>query len=237
MTKTKNVAKQALLSSNYWVINKIIVKKFGIEAAFLLSVFAEAENMMADPDGWFYQTIEKTEEITTLTRWKQEQAIKKLIAENLLEQVAKGMPRKRYYRINYEVLTNLFASDLQAGLRVAYKQECEPLTTSKESSYIELNNKEHTEPEVQAVLNEFIQNRKQMKSPMTNLAIKKLVNNLKKLGNSKEEQIMILERSIANGWKGIFPLDEKDKQKLKKQIKKNKPEEIPVYMQEFVPEE
>lgn len=91
--------------------------------------------------------------------------------------------------------------------------------------------------EVQAVLNEFIQNRKQMKSPMTNLAIKKLVNNLKKLGNSKEEQIMILERSITNGWKGIFPLDEKDKQKLKKEIRKNKPEEIPAYMQEFVPEE
>ncbi len=48
---------------------------------------------------------------------------------------------------------------------------------------------------------------------------------------------MILERSITNGWKGIFPLDEKDKQKLKKQRKKDKPEEIPAYMQEFVPEE
>lgn len=143
MAGTKNVAKQALLSSNYWVINKIIVRKFGIEAAFLLSVFAEAENMMADPKGWFYQTIEKTEEITTLTRWKQEQAIKKLIAENLLEQVTKGMPRKRYYRINYEVLTNLFASDLQTGLRVAYKQECESLTTSKESIDKENNYREN----------------------------------------------------------------------------------------------
>lgn len=99
------------LSSNYWVVNKSILKELGIDASFLLSAMAETDNLLADDDGWFYQTIEKLEEITTLTRHKQSQAIKLLIEKQLLEQQNRGIPMKRYFRINYEELTSLVAKN------------------------------------------------------------------------------------------------------------------------------
>ncbi len=56
------LAKQLLLSGNYWSINKDIAKLCGVETALLLIVLAEAENMLSDVDGWFYQTVETIEE-------------------------------------------------------------------------------------------------------------------------------------------------------------------------------
>ena len=114
--------KDFLLSSNYWVINKLILKELGLDASFLLSAMAEADNLLADDDdGWFYQTIEKLEEITTLTRHKQSQAIKLLIEKQLLEQQNRGVPMKRYFRINYEELTSLVAKN--STLQLSPKNE------------------------------------------------------------------------------------------------------------------
>ena len=57
---------------------------------------------------------------------------------------------------------------------------------------------------------DFIKMRKAIKSPMTNRALTILVNKLDKLATSDEEKIMILDESILNSWKGVFPL-KKDK--------------------------
>jgi len=56
-------------------------------------------------------------------------------------------------------------------------------------------------------LKEFIEHRKQIKSPMSALAVKKLTNKLAKL--SLDEQRETLDTSIQNGWKGIFPKEDK----------------------------
>lgn len=94
--------KSLLMSSNYWVVNKLIVKEFGIEAAFLLSVFVEAEELF---DGeWFYQTAEQLKKITGLTKYKQTEAIKTLTDKGIIIQRNMGMPRKRYFKINYDKL-------------------------------------------------------------------------------------------------------------------------------------
>ena len=104
----------------YW-INKSILKELGIDASFLLSAMVEADNLLTDDDGWFYQTIEKLEEITTLTRHKQSQAIKLLTEKQLLEQQNRGIPMKRYFRINYEELTFLVAKN--STLQLSPKNE------------------------------------------------------------------------------------------------------------------
>lgn len=59
----------------------------------------------------------------------------------------------------------------------------------------------------QAIL-DYIDYRKEIKSPMTDRAVELLVMNLGKLSASKDVQIEILNQSIANGWKGVFPLKE-----------------------------
>lgn len=52
----------------------------------------------------------------------------------------------------------------------------------------------------------FIQHRKSMKKPMTDRAVKLMMNNLSKLSSDVNIQIEILNQSIVNGWQGIFPL-------------------------------
>lgn len=52
----------------------------------------------------------------------------------------------------------------------------------------------------------YIDNRKKMRAPMTDHAIDLMLKKLRKLTPDKKEQIEILEQSILNGWKGIFPI-------------------------------
>lgn len=55
-------------------------------------------------------------------------------------------------------------------------------------------------------LYEFIKMRKTIKAPMTSNALGLMLNKLDKLATSEKEKIMIIEQSIMNSWKGVFPL-------------------------------
>ena len=55
---------------------------------------------------------------------------------------------------------------------------------------------------------EFIKMRKFIKAPMTDRALVLMLNKLKEMSSDPETQKAILEQSIANSWKGIFPLRE-----------------------------
>ena len=61
-------------------------------------------------------------------------------------------------------------------------------------------------------LEEFIDHRKDIKTPLTELALKKVCNKLKH--HHKDEQKSIIDRSIENGWKGIFPPEVTKEQEL-----------------------
>lgn len=65
-----------------------------------------------------------------------------------------------------------------------------------------------TNPLLKSTLLDFVDMRKRIKAPMTDKAIKILVNKLKGLSADEEMQIKILEQSIMNGWKSIYPLKE-----------------------------
>lgn len=55
---------------------------------------------------------------------------------------------------------------------------------------------------------EFRDHRKSLKSKMTELAEKKLLNKLSELSNKNTDlAIEILDQSIISGWKGVFPLN------------------------------
>ena len=56
-------------------------------------------------------------------------------------------------------------------------------------------------------VNDFIEFRKGIKAEMTDHAIELLVERLDSMTSIRNEKIQILEQSMINGWKGIFPLD------------------------------
>ena len=106
--------KQLLMSSSYFVLNKQIVKAIGIEAGFLLTTLIEASDGLANEDGWFYKTSPSLEEETGLSNHKQSKIIEELTKLGILEQENKGMPMKRYFRINFQKIEELvFKKDLK----------------------------------------------------------------------------------------------------------------------------
>ena len=140
--------KQLLMSSNYYTLNKQIVKELGIESASLLTILIEASDGLADNEGWFYQTIEKIGELTGLGRHKQDKIIKELIDLKILEQKNKGVPCKRYFKVNYQMIENLVFQNQQSSLSENGKLDCQKKTNySVENSQTSLsengNNKEY----------------------------------------------------------------------------------------------
>ncbi|WP_099336461.1 helix-turn-helix domain-containing protein [Clostridium cadaveris] len=72
---------------------------------------------------------------------------------------------------------------------------------------------------------EFIKYRKSVKATLTTLALKKNLNKLNNISSSDKEKIAILENSIMNGWKGIFPLNESEKPRIRSNPNHLAPEE------------
>lgn len=77
---------------------------------------------------------------------------------------------------------------------------------------IELAEERQLTDEIKIALSEFIEHRKQIKKPMSILAVKKLLTELYKISSTDVERIEILDKSISNGWQGIFALSKKSNQ-------------------------
>lgn len=72
-------------------------------------------------------------------------------------------------------------------------------------------------PPLQKKINEWIAYRKQIKKPLREMSKEKLPSELMKLANGNEEIAMqIIDKSIANGYQGLFPLKENQNAKSTK---------------------
>lgn len=105
----KSSIKQLLMASNFYILNKHLVKTLGIETAFFLTALVEADEILADKNGWFYQTIPQIEKMTGLTKHKQTNCINELLILGILLQENKGMPMKRYFKLDYEKIAKLLS--------------------------------------------------------------------------------------------------------------------------------
>ena len=106
----KSSIKQLLMASNFYILNKHLVKTLGIETAFFLTALVEADEILADKNGWFYQTIPQIEKMTGLTKHKQTNCINELLILGILLQENKGMTMKRYFKLDYEKIAKLLSS-------------------------------------------------------------------------------------------------------------------------------
>ena len=74
----------------------------------------------------------------------------------------------------------------------------------KESTYEELINTLVLNEEVKATIYEFIKMRKLIKKPLTDFALKRILNKLLKISSDPTVQIAVLEKSIMNNWQDIY---------------------------------
>lgn len=214
------------MSSGYWVLNKSIVKEFGIETAFLLSNLSEAESMMADEEGWFYQTSETLEELTGLSNHKQSLCINQLIEIGALCQQNKGMPRKRYFKIDYETIQRLVFKNFKDLPSKKLNTSIQNFSSNKESinkksKNKQLNKQSFSEELEKLNISEFLKEsfrewfdyKQQINNPVkTMLSITKVLNQLGKDYIDEKHLSDSIDFSIGKEYKGIFP----------KEIKKQK---------------
>lgn len=130
----------------------------------------------------------------------------------------------------YSIVTVLKWTDYQEGLTTELQQNDNKLTTELQQTDTNKNvknlknekneKKKDIKPNTAfsdytsndyllSTLESFVDFRKKIKSPMTDRAVKVLLNNLDKLAKTDEEKIAVLEQSIFNGWKGVFELKDR----------------------------
>ena len=100
-----------LSSENFITVNRTIAEIVGLEAAAVLGELAsEAQYWQKnnpDWDGSFFSTVENLERRTFLSAHSQRLAINKLQEQGWLTVEKRGMPAKRYIRINEEEITKV----------------------------------------------------------------------------------------------------------------------------------
>ena len=133
----------------------------------------------------------------SIINWKKHQNIEGL--DKIREQ---NKLRQQKHRDKQKLITN---SNVTVTLDNAIELELD-----KKEIREEKKNKNIKElSDFEKTLEEFKKMRKQIKKPMTDNAVKLLIGKLKKLADTEEEHIEILEQSIMNSWVGVFELKNK----------------------------
>ncbi|MFR7350504.1 hypothetical protein [Peptoniphilus sp.] len=138
----KNTVKQLLLMNNYYSLNKTLVSRLGIEEAFFICLLAEAEQLFKghERDGYFFQTAKEIEKRSGLSSYKQRTIIASLEEKGLIKTDLKGIPAKRYFKLEYENISNFIFEGEETE-----KEEVEE--TAEIPDVKNFNNKESSDPE------------------------------------------------------------------------------------------
>ena len=67
-------------------------------------------------------------------------------------------------------------------------------------------------PDLLEALEGFVEMRKKIKAPLTEHAFSLLLKKLDGMGNTDEEKAAIVNQSVMNSWKGLFPLKQEVRQ-------------------------
>ena len=204
-TKNMNIL-SILASDNYIVINRDLLKKYGINVTLMLCELASEYNYFDKSgkleDGMFYSTIDNISERTGLSKYQQAEALKALDEDGIVKSVIKGMPAKRYFKIDVEELTKQIANISLSSCKEIRKQAGEKLETKnnniklinksnnlkdKESKKEESNNTQNQHVETSEELNQLKKEIEQLKAENEKLNTKK--EKPKKQTKSYDEQI------------------------------------------------
>lgn len=110
-----------LANNGYFVVNRNLARLIGLNEAIIFGELCseydywESRSMLDDGE-WFYSTADNIEKNTTIKRKTQDRTIASLKEKGLIETKLKGVPAKRYIKINEQVVGNLLGQNVQTGL-------------------------------------------------------------------------------------------------------------------------
>lgn len=196
-----------LASDNYIVINRDLLKKYGINVALMLCELASEYNYFDQSgkleDGMFYSTIDNINERTGLSKYQQSEALKVLDKIGIVKSVVKGIPAKRFFKIDVEELAKQIVNISPSTCKEIGKLDGEKLETKnnnrklinnsnnlkdKESKKEESNNTQNQQVEISEELKQMQKEIEQLKAENEKLKTKK-ERKPKKKTKSYDEQI------------------------------------------------
>ena len=111
---------------NYIAVNRTLIRRLGLNAAVMIGELADKARMFESQgklkDGWFYVKVNDMSENTGLGERAQRTAIDDLVRLGIIEVEYMGLPKKRWFRIDFHRLM-----DVVAGIDIEPRaQEPEP---------------------------------------------------------------------------------------------------------------
>ena len=102
---------KALLGSGaFWVVNKKLAHKLGIEATLVYQHLLDLNSSFFN-GGEFYQQLDRMERDIPISKRQISNAIKKLHTEGFIGVTLKGLPRKNYYVIKEDMVVEFMLQD------------------------------------------------------------------------------------------------------------------------------
>ena len=109
--------RKLIATNGFITVNKEIARCLGLEEAVLLGELSAKYNYwedrnLLDEEGFFFATAEDIEHQTSLSAYKQRTAFKNLESKGIIETKFKGVPPKKYFKINIEKLDSYLSNSL-----------------------------------------------------------------------------------------------------------------------------
>lgn len=131
--------KQLLSSNSYIQYPKFLGYHIGVNCAILLSALCDkdswCEHYMKEYDGWFYYFREEILLETGLSESQQRTALKELMDLQIVDCKNKGIPAKKYYHLDTEMIETLLENASNA-YKIQMLKNCtsrdEEITTSRD---------------------------------------------------------------------------------------------------------
>ena len=109
-----DIISSTIAGDNFIVVNRDLITKLGLNSAVMLCELANERSYYINSGelvgGMFYSTIENIQKRTGLSRRQQSKAISELKEFGIIEAVVKGVPAKRYFKLNESEILKLLAN-------------------------------------------------------------------------------------------------------------------------------
>ena len=221
---------QLLAKENYITYHKTLAKLIGVDEAILFGELCSMSNLYGYE---FFCEQSKLMNDTCLTEYRIRNALKNLQKAKLVSVEKKGLPAKNYYVLDENRLLEILKCQSTSAIKFdstgtdnfdststgKFDSTFNKNTVSKNTGINNTSKKERKKTSYDEILSavadddlkdlyyEYIKMRKLIKSPMTDRALKMLINKVNELEpTSIDRQKRLLETAIMNNWKSVYPL-------------------------------
>ena len=208
MSKVKN--------ENFIAIQGWMVTELGLKGNSLL-IYAIIYGFSQDGEQVFNGSLQYLADWTNSTKQSVINCLKKLVDDGLLgknEKNINGVKFVEYYSKKLNGVLNKVEWGIKQSLPNNIEDNIEHNINKerkKADSYDSVFENKKVDGKLKETFVEFIKSRKLNGKKMTDKALELAIDKVRKLGRTEDEQVRIIEQSIANSWQGIFPLKEETK--------------------------